>query len=127
MTDPSDIEKLRAACRATLDACNRIDLGKPNPDWLNQFDEGEILRADEAAKVANCSPETIRRRCVEALEIGEPIGRSVAGIWLLSRSRLLRWIELRDGRPGRLAAETRLKIVMQTRLGGQNLGKRIAG
>ena len=88
---------------------------KPATDWVDAFDAAELLRSEEAAAIADVSSETIRRRCVEAADIGKPLGVHFAGVWLVSRERLLCDIERRRGRSERLAAETRAEKVMKTR------------
>jgi hypothetical protein len=75
-------------------------------DWIDNWKRVEIVSTVEAGIIAGCSPETIRRRCVEAVDVGSPIGVQYAGTWFVSVRRLLDDIELRDGRPARLTAET---------------------
>lgn len=81
-------------------------------DWvaLHYQHEPEVLRSDEAAAIADCSSETIRKWCAEAAAADRPIGvRFAAGVWLVSRVRLLDEIERRHGLSARLAAEGRAK------------------
>jgi hypothetical protein len=96
-------------------------------DWLDSWAEGEAITTDEAARIDGCSPETIRRRAGEASDIGEPIGALFAATWLISLPRLLRDIERRKGLHARLAAETEVKKLIQSRASPQtlkNLGAR---
>src|SRR5882672_8931983 len=75
-------------------------------DWIDAFASHDAISSDEAALIAGCSAQTIRRRATEAAEIGQPIGIWFASaVWLISKRRLLDDIEKRKGRPGRLAAE----------------------
>ena len=104
--------KLRDIAQADADllaelATRLAGSAKPATDWVDAFDAAELLRSDEAAAIADVSSETIRRRCVEAADIGKPLGVHFAGVWLVSRERLLCDIERRRGRSERLAAETR--------------------
>jgi len=84
----------------------------PGRDWLDQLldADGDALKSDEAAYVAGMSTDTMRRRAEAAADAGRPIAVLMAGaMWLFSERRLLAWIEARDGRPARLAAETRAR------------------
>ena len=84
----------------------------PGRDWLDQLldADGDALKSDEAAYVADMSTDTMRRRAEAAADAGRPIAVLMAGaMWLFSERRLLAWIEARDGRPARLAAETRAR------------------
>src|SRR5258706_16164387 len=77
-------------------------------DWIDAFTSHDAISSDEAAFIAGCSAQTIRRRATEAAEIGQPIGISFASaVWLISKRRLLDYIETHKGRSGRLAAESR--------------------
>jgi len=76
-------------------------------DWVDAFIGGEILTSDQAATILGASSDTARRRCVEANDIGKPLGICVGGIWLISLARLLRDVETRRGRHERAAAEER--------------------
>jgi hypothetical protein len=92
---------------------------KPATDWVAAYSDGELLRSDEAGIVAGLSAETIRRRCSESFDIGQPIGVHFAGVWLISARRLLADIEDRNGLPERLAAESRAEKLLKTRLAPQ--------
>src|SRR6266566_9399052 len=73
--------------------------------WIDEYLSGEILLTDQAAVLAALSSETIRRRCEAAAPTNRPLGVLIAGsVWLVSRSQLLDQIELREGKPARLAA-----------------------
>jgi hypothetical protein len=78
-------------------------------DWVAAFHAGDMLTTDAAGYIAGVSAETIRRRAVEAAMAGRPIGVQHASVWLISRARLLDWIEQHEGLPARLAAETRAR------------------
>jgi len=78
-------------------------------DWVAAHHAGDMLTTDAAGYIAGVSAETIRRRAVEAAMAGRPIGVQLASIWLISRARLLDWIEQHEGLPARLAAETRAR------------------
>jgi hypothetical protein len=78
-------------------------------DWVDAHHEGDVLGTDEAAYICGGSADTIRRRADAAAEEGHPLGIRHAGIWMLDLPRLLTWIEQHEGKPARLAAETRAK------------------
>jgi hypothetical protein len=91
-------------------AVTALRLVTPTHDWLDQLLDpyGDGLKSDEAAYVAGVSVDTARRRAEAAALTNKPIGILMAGaVWLFSLRRLLDAIELKDGRPGRLAAQSR--------------------
>jgi hypothetical protein len=76
-----------------------------------------VLRSDQAAYVWDASDDTIRRRAEAAAFTDKPIGYLMAGaVWLISLRRLLDAIEHEDGRPGRLAAQSRANKLAVLRL-----------
>ncbi|MDA9427127.1 hypothetical protein [Bradyrhizobium sp. CCBAU 53380] len=80
----------------------------PTSHWAHAYVAGDAIGTDEAAYIAGCSPQTIRRRAVEAAAAGNPIGVWFAqSVWLISKQLLLEDIERRDGRYGRNAAISR--------------------
>jgi hypothetical protein len=87
--------------------------------------DGDALNSDEAATIADTSTETIRRHCAES-EGDMALGVYAAGIWLISRVRLLNWIEQRDGQHARLAAESRAAKLMQIRAAPRKLSRNVA-
>lgn len=84
-------------------------------DWVDAYRGGELITTDVAAFVVDVSTETIRRRAAEAAQSGHPIGIQPGTIWLISLARLLDWIELHEGRPARLFAETRARQIAEMR------------
>lgn len=77
-------------------------------DWVSAWTEGDAIATDQAASIAGCSAQTIRRVAAATAEAGRPIGRQVAkNIWLISRRRLFDWIEREGGLPERVKAEAR--------------------
>jgi len=106
------------------EVASRLARSNNASDWVSAYSAGAALRSDEAAMVLNCSADTARRRCIEALDVGEPIGICIAGaIWLIALPRLLRAIEARDGLHERLAAEDRARKVLELRSAAQNLAE----
>jgi hypothetical protein len=88
----------------------RTEDQKLGPDWLAQLldVDGDVLTTDRAAFVLDCHADTARKRAVDAMVAGKPIGVLMAGaVWLFSLRRLLDAIEEDKGRPARLAAATR--------------------
>jgi hypothetical protein len=106
MTNKNDLAGHLEAAAVILRQC------APGRDWLDEVLDagGDALKSDEAAYVADMSTDTMRRRAEAAADAGRPIAVLMAGaMWLFSERRLLAWIEARDGRPARLAAETRAR------------------
>jgi hypothetical protein len=95
---------------AATQAANALRLVTPARDWLDEILDasGDGLRSHEAAYIADVSTDTVCRRAEAAALIGRPIGYLMAGaVWLFSLRRLLDAIELKYGRPARLAAQYR--------------------
>jgi len=107
-----------ATCRDLADhleataaqAVTALRLIAPGRDWLDELHDphGDGLRSHEAAYIADVSVDTICRRAEAATRVGKPIGDLMAGsVWLISLRRLLDAIELKDGMPARLVAQSR--------------------
>ena len=87
---------------------DQLDKVAPGGDWVDEWVEGDAIRTDEAASIADCSMQTIRRTAVAASLAGKPIGRLISkAVWLISRRRLLDWIEHNEGLPARVEAVAR--------------------
>jgi hypothetical protein len=84
---------------------------EPARDWLAQLLDvagGDVVNSDTAAQIIDCHADTARKRAVDAMVAGKPIGILVAGaVWLFSQARILADIEQEKGRPEFLAATTR--------------------
>lgn len=106
-------DHLEAAASEAVQALRRLDQPR---DWVDEIQPGgDVLRVDGAAFVAGIHPDTLRDRAKAASASGKPIGYLVAGaVWLISRHRLLDWIEAHEGRAARLAAETRARKSAET-------------
>lgn len=90
----------------------------PSGDWVDAFASGDAIRTDEAAFIARCSAQTVRRRAAEALAAGRPIGILISqSVWLISLPRWLDDIERQDGLPGRVEAEARLTLAEKRKNG----------
>jgi hypothetical protein len=90
--------------RRLLDRLDKL----PGGDWVDGWIEGDAIRTDEAATIAGCSAQTIRRDAAAAMAAGRPIGRLISkSVWLISRRRLLNWIEGTEGLSARVEAEAR--------------------
>jgi excisionase family DNA binding protein len=84
------------------------DVARLGGDWVD--DEREVLTVVEAAQISEVSPETIRRWCGEA-----KLGRLFAGsLWLISRSRLERYLARRRGRSVVVGLETSTSMPQQS-------------
>jgi hypothetical protein len=87
---------------------DQLDKVAPGGDWVDEWVEGDAIRTDEAASIAGCSMQTVRRTAVAASLAGKPIGRLISkAVWLISRRRLLDWIEHNEGLPARVEAVAR--------------------
>jgi hypothetical protein len=83
--------------------------------WIDDYFSGEMLYTYQAAEIASCSDETIRRKCEAAVLTDRRLGILIAGsVWLVSRSRLFDHIELHDGKPAMLAARSRAEKLAET-------------
>jgi hypothetical protein len=93
-----------------LRAVTALRLVVPGRDWLDEIldTDGDLIRSDQAAYIAGVSADTVGRRAEAAALAGKPIGALMANIWLISLRRWLDAIEDKDGRPARLAAQSRV-------------------
>jgi hypothetical protein len=107
MHDPSFADRFETmAAQATA----TLRLVAPDRDWLDEIlnADGDGLTSSSAAYIADVSTDTICRRAEAAARTDTPIGVLFAkAVWLISLRRLLDSIELRDGLPARLAAQSR--------------------
>jgi hypothetical protein len=100
-----EVHEITQEVRRQLD---RLDKVVPGGDWVDEWVEGDAIRTDEAAFIAGCSMQTVRRIAVAATMAGKPIGRLISkSVWLISRRRLLNWIERHHRTPARVEAEAR--------------------
>jgi hypothetical protein len=105
-------EQLLSEVRARLGRAPATD----DRDWIDAYRDGEMLRLDEGAHIADISSETMRRRCLETAAAGRPIAINFASaVWMISERRLLDDVERRDGTAGRLAAQSRADKLRETR------------
>jgi hypothetical protein len=117
VTAAADIGRIQAAAVMTdRDIANRLtelavalQRRPPVRDWVDAHRAGDVLSSDQAGFICGCSPDTIRRKADAAAEEGHALGILHAGVWMLDLPRLLDWIEGKDGRHARLAAESRAK------------------
>lgn len=83
-------------------------LAAKTENWVAAYHKGDALRTDEAAYIANCSDQTVRRHADQAAKEGRPIGILIArSIWLIDLKLWLDDIERWDGHDARVAAEKR--------------------
>jgi hypothetical protein len=112
-----DIDRFEATAAMTdekiadrlIELAEALQRRAPLRDWVDAFRAGDVLSSDEAGFISSCSADTIRRRADAAAEKGHPIGILHADIWMIDLPRLLDWIEAKEGRHARLAAESRAK------------------
>ena len=112
MTNKNDLAGHLEAAAVILRQC------APGRDWLDEALDagGDAVKSDAAAYIADVSSSTMCRRAEAAAAAGRPIGVLLAGaMWLISKRRLLVWIEAREGKPSRLAAETRAAKSLELR------------
>lgn len=93
---------------------DRVHQLETRGDVVDLILNGELLSLEQAADVAECSDEKIRKACVAAAATKRPLGINFAGRWFVGRERLLDDIEQgkidrRRGREARLRAEQRAK------------------
>lgn len=99
-----EVHEITQQVRRQLDRLDKL----PGGDWVDEWVEGDAIRTDEAAFLAGCSAQTIRRDAAAATAAGRPIGRLISkSVWLISRRRLLNRIESTEGLPARVEAEAR--------------------
>lgn len=85
---------------------DHLDKIAPEGDWVDAWTEGDAIGTDEAAFISGCSTQTVRRMAASAALTGNPIGRQMSkSVWLISRRRLLDWIERHNGLPARVKAQ----------------------
>jgi len=116
--------RLQAVAAEVVTALRQVSAPR---DWLDELEAGgDAVKADEAAFIADVSVDTVRRMAIAASEGGKPIGILVAGsLWLISRRRLLDAIELKEGRPARLQAESRARKSAEMRSPPQNSSRNL--
>jgi hypothetical protein len=119
--DPDRIPRMLEQMAAELRQRPRVR------DWVDAYHDGSAFGSDVAAVIYGCSPDTIRRRAVDAAAAGQPLGILQAGVWLFDLRRLLNWIEQHQGKPARLAAESRARKNAEMRLSLQNRPLAISG
>jgi hypothetical protein len=116
---PDLADRLEAAAAEATAVLRQIAATSRDRDWVDEVVDagGDGLKSDEAAYVAGVHVDTLRRRAEAAALTDRPIGYLMAGsAWLISLRRLLDAIERRDGKPARLAAETRARKNAELRL-----------
>ena len=75
----------------------------------DRFRACEFLSLREAALVAPCHRETIRRRCVATKDKKDALGTFHEGRWFVDTVRLLDWIGRRGTTGDRLNAKERIR------------------
>jgi hypothetical protein len=100
------------------DAVARLDRAG---DWVSAWESGDAVTSDEIARICACSPDTARRRHEASVIEGFPLAVRHAGIYVFSLARMLAWVEQHQGRPARLACESRVRKSMNLRLQPQKV------
>jgi hypothetical protein len=103
---------------ATLDQlAAELRLRPPSRNWIAAFKNGDALTATDAASVAGCDAQTIRRWCdLREIEYPDrPLGYLVCRLWLVDAGELLREVEERKSLHARRVAETRLKQLLEAK------------
>jgi hypothetical protein len=76
--------------------------------WVDaHYRDHDIRSTDEIAYICECSPDTVRRRAINAAAAGQPLGIMVAGVHLLSLHRVFAWLEDNIDLHARRRAESR--------------------
>ncbi|MGY4496960.1 hypothetical protein ACVWYH_000887 [Bradyrhizobium sp. GM24.11] len=107
----SELDRVAAEARGLAERVRQLE---SSGDVIDLILAGELLTLDQAADIAECSDEKIRRACELAFAANDPLGVKPAGRWLVGKARLLDIIERGklDGRRGpeaRRRAEERAK------------------
>jgi hypothetical protein len=107
----ADLDRLTADAGRLAGRVRQLD---SEGDVVDQILDGELLSLDQAADVAECSDEKIRKACVAAAATKRPLGIVFAGRWFVGKVRLLDDLEQgkidrRRGWDARLRAEERAK------------------
>jgi len=107
----AELDRVATEARRLADRVRQLESGG---DVIDLIVAGELLTLDQAADIAECSGEKIRRACELAAETNNPLGVKPAGRWLVGKARLLDDIERgkldgRRGKGARLRAEERAK------------------
>lgn len=103
MTD--EVQEITRELRRQLDRLDSLPL---EGDWVDAWIDGDAIRTDEAAYIYGQSVQTIRRVADASAMTGRSIGKQVSkSVWLISRRRLLDWIEREKGLPARVEANAR--------------------
>jgi hypothetical protein len=105
----AELDHVAAEARRLAEVARRLD---SRGDVIDSILAGELLTLEQAADIAECSGEKIRRACELALSANDPIGVKLACRWLVGKTRLFDIIERgkldgRRGRQVRLRAEER--------------------
>jgi hypothetical protein len=101
-------------------------LNAPKLNWVEAYHHGDALRTDEAAYIADCSDQTIRRYAEQAASAGHPLGIFLAkSIWLIDLNLLLQEIDRRHGAEARAEAEKRVARTLGLRASQQILTRSI--
>lgn len=99
------VQEIAEQVRRHMDVLEKITL---EGDWVDAWTEGDAIGTDEAAFISGCSTQTVRRMAASAALTGNPIGRQMSkSVWLISRRRLLDWMERHNGLPARVKAKAR--------------------
>jgi hypothetical protein len=105
--DPSLAERFEVMAAQATAALRRV---APAREWLDELldPDGDGLTSGSAAYISTCRPTRLAVAPRPQLQTDGPIGILMTkAVWLISLRRLLDSIELRDGLPARLAAQSR--------------------
>src|SRR5690242_3767305 len=97
----AELDRVADEARRLADRARQFESG--GEDVIDLVLRGELLTLEQAADVAECSDEKIRRACELAAATNTPLGVKPAGRWLVGKARLLDDIERGklDGRRGK--------------------------
>lgn len=100
----AELDRVAAEARRLVDRARQLE---SEGDVIDLILRGELLTLDQAADVAECSDEKIRRACELAAATNNPLGVKLAGRWLVGKARLFDDIEhgKLDGRRGKDARQ----------------------
>lgn len=83
----AELERISDAARRLANLVRHLDDGRRSV--ISRILSGELLTLDQAADVAECSDEKLRKHCELTARTSRPLGIKFAGRWLVGKLELL--------------------------------------
>ncbi|MHC2576001.1 hypothetical protein ACVI1J_002285 [Bradyrhizobium diazoefficiens] len=83
----AELERISDAARRLANHVRHLDDGRRSV--ISRILSGELLTLDQAAYVAECSDEKLRKHCELTARTSRPLGIKFAGRWLVGKLELL--------------------------------------